>query len=170
MPRLVQSEAITDLEAVRDLKIEIEIIEAQHGPNPYSNYLRKHGKRPPPNEAAAIGKVFGCRVKADDGSMQPPLSVADKSALKAIKSRRKEYARRYEQVARIKAAIATFAEIKDELPKVIDDWRSVSNSPETLENADIGLYWMTRFVELWHGQISIKDPEAHNRDHQQAGA
>ncbi len=67
----VQSNLVHDLDQARELRVEIETLEAQYGPNAYSDYLRKHGRRPEPVTAATIGKVLGGRVKADDGSMQP---------------------------------------------------------------------------------------------------
>lgn len=61
----------TDLRAVRDLMVAAEGIEAAYGPNAYVDYLRKHHRYPSPEEAAAIGKLLGGRVRASDGSMQP---------------------------------------------------------------------------------------------------
>ena len=71
MQRLVQSDGVLDFGAAHELRIEIECIEALHGPNAYSKYLRKHGRRPDPATAAVIGDILGGRVKASDGSMQP---------------------------------------------------------------------------------------------------
>jgi hypothetical protein len=69
----VQSESagIVDFEATRELRFEAAAIEASYGPNVYSNYLRKHGKRPTRAEAITMGRLIGGRVRADDGSMQP---------------------------------------------------------------------------------------------------
>lgn len=71
----VQSEFVSDIEGIRELRIEAEAIEATYGANPYSTYLRKNGKRPSKEEAAGIGRVFGGRVRADDGTMQPSRRV-----------------------------------------------------------------------------------------------
>lgn len=62
----------TDLTAVRDLMVEAEGIDAAYGPNAYTDYLRTHKKRPTRDEARAMGKLLGGRVRADDGTMQPP--------------------------------------------------------------------------------------------------
>ena len=71
MQRLVQSNGTLSFNTAHELRIEIECIEAVHGPNIYSDYLRKHGGRPDPATAATIGALLGGRVKASDGSMQP---------------------------------------------------------------------------------------------------
>ncbi len=71
MRRHVQSNVITDLQDVQELRVEAEGIEATYGANAYSDYLRRHGQRPDPISAAAIGRYLGGRVKANDGSMQP---------------------------------------------------------------------------------------------------
>lgn len=68
----VQPDFITDFDAIRELRVEAEAIEATYGANPYSAYLRKHGRRPSKEEAAGIGRVLGGRVRAEDGTMQPP--------------------------------------------------------------------------------------------------
>ena len=68
----VQPQVTPDLRSVRDLRIEAEGLEAEYGPNPYSSFLRKNGCRPDPATAAGIGRSLGGRVRADDGSMQPP--------------------------------------------------------------------------------------------------
>ena len=71
MRRHVQSEVIPNLQTARDLRIEAGGLEAEHGPNPYSQYLRQKGRRPDRATATAIGLLLGGRVRADDGSMQP---------------------------------------------------------------------------------------------------
>lgn len=71
MQRLVQPNGVLNFGAAQELRIEIECIEAIHGPNAYSDYLRKYGRRPDPATAAAIGSILGGRVKASDGTMQP---------------------------------------------------------------------------------------------------
>lgn len=62
----------TNIETVREFRVEAEGIEAIYGSNPYSAYLRTHGRRPSRAEAAYIGRSMGGRVRADDGTMQPP--------------------------------------------------------------------------------------------------
>ncbi|MGA9796298.1 MAG: hypothetical protein WBQ17_12275 [Rhizomicrobium sp.] len=67
----VQPDRVLSFEMAQELRIEIECIEAVHGTNVYSEYLRKYGRRPDPPTAATIGTILGGRVKASDGSMQP---------------------------------------------------------------------------------------------------
>jgi len=71
MQRYVQSKNLAQLQIVSDLRAEAEGLEAEYGPNAYSQFLRRNGRRPDPSTAAAIGLLLGGRVKADDGSMQP---------------------------------------------------------------------------------------------------
>jgi hypothetical protein len=81
MRRLVQSD-IANFEEIRELRVEAEGIEATYGPNAYSDFLRRHGRRPDPETAAVIGRLFGGRVKADDGTMQPRASrIAQKAKI-----------------------------------------------------------------------------------------
>lgn len=101
----MENAVVADLELARELRLEAEAIEASNGPNPYSDYLRKHGQRPPREEASAIGRLLGGRVRARDGSMQPQLTKAEKAAIKEIKASRKLWHRRYEQALQLKWAI-----------------------------------------------------------------
>lgn len=54
-----------------ELRAEAIDIEAWYGPNAYSRYLLKHGRRPDLADAVIIGRIIGAQVKASDGSMQP---------------------------------------------------------------------------------------------------
>lgn len=63
--------------------VEAEGIEATYGPNPYSDYLRAHKRRPSRDEAAAMGKLWGGRVRADDGTMQPVIRPTQEQRRKA---------------------------------------------------------------------------------------
>lgn len=82
MQRHVQSEnaGVIDFEMVQELRIEAGAIEATYGPNAYSHYLRKYGKRPTRAEADTIGRLIGGRVRADDGTLRPPRPVAKRKA------------------------------------------------------------------------------------------
>lgn len=71
MQRHVQPNGITNFEEVQELRVAAEAVEATYGPNLYSDYLRRHGRRPDPGTAATIGRLFGGRVRADDGSLYP---------------------------------------------------------------------------------------------------
>lgn len=59
------------LDDFRELKVEAEGIEANYGPNPYSDFLRRHGRRPDPATASAMGRQLCGRVRASDGKMYP---------------------------------------------------------------------------------------------------
>lgn len=141
-----------DLQAARTLWTEVEALEAWYGPNAYSSYLRKHGRRPSRDEAAGMGRLLGGRVQADDGSMQPPLNAADRNVLKGIKSRRKAYARRYDHIMRLKTAIAALAENEDDPANVIGDGSCVLDPSEIDAKLDSALCWLNRFAEHWHGR------------------
>jgi hypothetical protein len=146
------SAAILAFSEARELQTEIEISEAWYGANAYSTFLRKHRRRPKPEEAAAIGRLLGGRVKADDGTMQPPISLIDKQILRDIRSRRKRAARRYQHILRLKAAIAALAENNEDPAGIIGEGSCLLDGPEITEQLDIALCWLNRFAEEWHGR------------------
>jgi len=82
--------------------------------------------------------------------MQPPLTAADRNVLKGIKSRRKVFARRYEQIVRLKNAIAALAENTDDPADVIGDGSCILDDPEIGKHLDVALCWLARFGECWH--------------------
>jgi hypothetical protein len=144
--------AVVALSAARELRTEIEILEAWHGPNAYSLFLRKHGRRPKPDEAATIGRLLGGRVRAEDGTLQPSLRNIDRETLRRIKKRRKVAARRYEHIFRLKTAIAALAENEVDPADVIGAGSCLLTAPEFVAQLDAALCWLNRFAEQWHGQ------------------
>ena len=140
----------SDITRVRALLAsEAMALEAQYGKNPYSDYLLKHHKRPEPNEAAAIGRLIGGRCEASDGSLQPPLSKADRQVLKAIKARRKAASRRYNQILRLRSAIALLAQNEDDPTAVIACGSVLFDCPEIKNQMELALGWLNRFAREW---------------------
>jgi hypothetical protein len=148
----VQPHVVPDLEAIRELRVEADTLEAQDGPNAYSNYLRKHGRRPTRQEAAGMGRLFGGRVLADDGTLQPPLDAADRAARNRIREEQKAYARRYEQIADLKFAIATLARFESNSKSGFIDCVLPLDDPALFSQVEDAVKWLNRFAERWHGQ------------------
>jgi hypothetical protein len=80
-------------------------IEAQFGRNIYSDFLRRHGRRPDPPEAKTIGQLIGCRVKASDGRFYPPLTKAQREENARRRAERKAATWRFEEAFRAGHAI-----------------------------------------------------------------
>jgi hypothetical protein len=135
-----------------ELRAEAEALEAWYGPNAYSNYLRKHGRRPDTEQAKTIGRLLGGRVRADDGSMQPPLSKADRDVIRNIKARRRTASRRYDHILRLRAAIAALSENEDDPAQVIGCGSVLFDESVISTQLDSALTWLNRFAEEWHGR------------------
>jgi hypothetical protein len=146
----ISTDGIVSFFAAQELRTEADALESWYGPNAYSSFLRKHGHRPSREEAATIGRLLGGQVKAADGSMHPPLTAADRRVLKGIKSRRKAFARRFEQINRLKHALAALAENMDDPAEIFGDGSCVLDDPTIDVNLDIALSWLNRFGALWH--------------------
>jgi hypothetical protein len=131
---------------------EATALEAQYGKNAYSDYLIAHHRRPNAAEAGTIGRLLGGRVEADDGTLQPPLNEADRVALRGIKSRRRNAARRYDQILRLRSAIAALAANQDEPADVIAGGSILLECPEIGLHLDTALSWLTRFAQEWHSR------------------
>lgn len=136
----------------RLLASEAAALEAQHGKNPYSDYVLRHLKRPDPSEAATIGRLLGGRVRAADGTLQPPLTKADRLVLRGIKTRRKAASRRYNHIQRLRAAIAALSENEDDPADVISGGSVLLDSHEIGTQLDIAVCWLNRFATEWHSR------------------
>jgi hypothetical protein len=154
-----------------DLIAAADDVEALAGPNPYSSFLRKHGCRPSRNQAMAIGRLMGARVKASDGSMQPVLTKGERAAICSIKKRRKEWAQRFDNIQRAVDATAALAKNRDDPSTVFAYGRATFLGGEFLERLDSALSWLNRFAEEAHRHAknsSTKGPTLvvdANRDH-----
>jgi hypothetical protein len=127
-------------------------LEAQNGKNAYSDYLLNHHKRPDPIEAATIGRLLGGRVEAADGSLQPPLTKTDRLALRGIKARRNAASRRYDQILRLRTAIAALAQNRDDPADVIAGGSILFECPEIGLQLDLALCWLSRFAQEWNSR------------------
>lgn len=134
------------------LSSEAAALEAEYGSNAYSIYLRKHQCRPSASEAAAIGRLLGGQVKADDGSMQPALSNADRAAITSIRKRRSDASRRYDQIMRFRTAIAALAANPDDPAEIIGSGSVLLNDEEITGQLSNALSWLTRFAEEWENR------------------
>jgi hypothetical protein len=134
----------------RLLIAEALAIEGQYGKNAYSDYVLKHGRRPNRAEAAGLGRRLGGQVRADDGSMQPPLSKGDRAALRAIKSRRKAASRRYDHIMRLQQAIAALSENKDDPAEIIGAGSCLFLDSDIGTQLDAAVCWLNRFARAWH--------------------
>lgn len=167
MQNLVQPKVVLDLSVVRDLRVEIETIEASYGSNAYSNFLRAHHRRPSREEAAEIGRLLGRQVKASDGSMQPPPSTAERNRQKKEKSLRDTFARRVQQLADIRTAVSLLAGINDSPSDVIGDRIPPLDTSVLDLEIRAALSYLSRFAEYWNDRPqspSAQNQGTHNRD------
>jgi hypothetical protein len=159
---LGDTSAITRVRAL--LASEAQAFEAQYGKNPYSDYLLKYHRRPDAEEAAAIGRLIGGRVEAADGCVYPPLSKADRRVLGEIKARRKTAARRYNQILRLRSAIALLAQNEDDPADLIACGSILFDCPEIANQMELARGWLNRFAREWS-----RGKEACTGDAEQAG-
>jgi hypothetical protein len=89
-----------------DLLLEAARLEASIGANPYSRFLRDHSARPAPEQASAIGRLIGGRVKASDRRFYPVLTEHEKAAVRGIKARRKAWSQAFDAATSARDFIA----------------------------------------------------------------
>jgi hypothetical protein len=147
--RLVEAagQTISSVSNDDDLALEADQVEALNGPNAYSDFLRKHSRRPDCQQASAIGRLMGVRVRASDGSMQPVLTAGEREAIRSIKKRRKEWSRKISHIERTITAITALAENKDDPSTVIAYGAGVFLDNAMLEQMEFALNWLKRFAE-----------------------
>lgn len=155
---LVAGDAAEKTKIRRLLASEALALEAQFGKNAYSDYLLRHHKRPESTEAATIGRLLGGRVKAADGTLQPPLTKADQVVLRGIKARRKAASRRYDQILRLREAIAALSQNEDDPADVIAGGSVLFDCPEIGSQLDSALCWLNRFAKEWYSREKATCP------------
>lgn len=143
--------SLDQLATRRQLSSEAAALVAAYGPNPYSDFLVKHGCRPGRKVAATIGRLIGVRVKASDGSMQPPRGKADKLARAALY-------RKWDHIARLRSALAQLAQNEDAPESIIHSIVSEDGS-EISANLDKSLSWLLRFADHWRSHGTNQTPE-----------
>lgn len=119
-------------------------IEAQFGKNVYSDFLRKHRRRPDPPEAKTIGQLIGCRVKASDGRLYPPLTKAQREENRRRRAESKASTLRFEQAFRASHSITYLAGL-DLATEVIVDAMTPAAREESTSRIHIA---MVRLAEL----------------------
>ena len=144
-------------EAERALLQEVAQHKLYHPANAYTEYLEKHKKRPDRETAAGIGRLLGCQVKADDGTMQPPKTKAQKASEQEARSLRKEEEAIRLQCRSVTSAVGYLANCKDdptEVIRMIDRWEA----PAIIENIEHAVEWLTRFAKEW--RIHVQENNA----------
>lgn len=96
------SRSVHDLIGIRR---EADTIAAFYGESPYTRFLREHGRRPDPAEAAGMGLIMGARLKATDGKMYPPLTDIQRALRQEQRQRRRSDREAADRVAGSRAMI-----------------------------------------------------------------
>jgi hypothetical protein len=139
------------LETRATLKLEADLDESYHGANAYNQFLRKHGQRPAPAEAATIGTLLGHRVRANDGKLYPAPTKEQKAERKRELAVRKAEDKRIENELNLHAAV-TFLARNTEDPAAIatglrgEDFHLSADIDRDLE---IALDWLLTFHKAW---------------------
>lgn len=107
------SEAAEALAIVRVLRSEARSFEAVNGKNPYSDYILKHGCRPPQAETAGMARMMRMRLKAADGSWHPKRS-GNAARRKAAREAARAEGRKREQLKILVSALRDLAGITEE--------------------------------------------------------
>jgi hypothetical protein len=154
---------IPNLQTIRELRIEAGTLETCYGPNAYSAFLREHHRRPDPEQAAAVAHSLGIRVKASDGSTQPPLTSADRAALKDRKSQREAFRQRFDRIAGLRTAIGTLAANTGDPATLFGDEICLLDIPEMVLELDAAVCFLNRFAEYWHDRQTAAGTPDNNR-------
>jgi anti-sigma factor ChrR (cupin superfamily) len=96
------------------------------------------------------------RVKAADGTMQPPRTKAEQLA-------RAELHRKWDHVARLRSALAQLAQNEDSPASIVECIVSVDRA-EIGANLEKSLAWLMRFAEHWHCHGTKERPQVAHRD------
>jgi hypothetical protein len=150
---VVQPDQLADR---RRLAAEATALAEAYGPNPYTDYLNKHGCRPSRKVAATIGHLIGVRVKAADGTMQPPRTKGEKLAKDNLH-------RQWDHIARLRSALAQLAQNEDPPETIIHTIVSADRA-EISAKLEKSIKWLIRFAEHWQCHGAQERPSATQSD------
>lgn len=136
-------EAAKHLRSRRELRSEAAVLLQRHGPNVYSDYLLKNGRRPERHEAAVMGRLIGARVRASDGTLQPKLRRRRKTEGQA----ERDY---IDQIVRFRCALANISEISGDPADVIRYMDPLFGDASVIrEQLAHAVQWINSFAEEW---------------------
>jgi hypothetical protein len=133
----------------RVLLAEATVIESWFGKNAYSDFMLKHGCRPDANQAAAIGRLIGARVKAADGRMYPLRNAPDRKAVRDSRRRAAAELKKSLEIQRLRKAIASLAANTEDPADMIEALCPETEEPEIREQLQDAVGWLTRFALEW---------------------
>ena len=142
-------EARAELRAAAELRAEALAIEGWYGKNAYSDFLLRYCRRPNPGQAATMGRLMGVRLAASDGTLQPPLTPAERRALREERKRHRSDAALDAQVLRLCRAIAGLAENDAAPSELIEHVCPHLDEPVIREQLSRAVLWLSRFEEEW---------------------
>jgi hypothetical protein len=131
------------------LKEEISALEARFGTNIYSDFLIRFGHRPNAQQAAVIGKLLDARVKADDGSLQPPPTRQRRAAERQARMTRKAELELELYASRLSSAVENLAQCRIDLPMLVSYLVAENGAPKLLGECESAIEWLSRFAEEW---------------------
>ncbi len=131
----------------REIRLTAAAFAAQHGKNPYSDFILEHGRLPDRSEAVVIGRILGVQVRASDGSLQPSRTKSDMRARKKVRT---EKARIWDQIAYLRAALNYLAKSDGDPALIVGEMISTDRL-EIDANLEKSLLWLSRFAHEWIG-------------------
>jgi hypothetical protein len=134
------------------LRTEAITFAACHSKNPHSDFILAHGQRPDRDQAAAIGKLLGKKVRAADGSLQPPKSKAGRTAAKKSRRIGNDEGDTDANLDRMINAIALLAQ-NESAPIALIQRMSTMQQDEVSENIEKALKCMIRFADRWLSHV-----------------
>jgi hypothetical protein len=132
--------------------LEAASLVASHGSDAYYDFLLQHGRRPDRKEAAAIGKLLGRQVRAEDGSLQPTKSKTERAAAKQVRQIEKDEQRIDSELNRVIDAVALLAQNQCDPAALIHRIAPIEEE-EVIENLDKAVEWFQRFTNHWQHHV-----------------
>jgi hypothetical protein len=137
---------VVEFAAASELRSEAHLFALRHGPNAYSDFLLKYGRRPDARQASCIGRLIGVRVRASDGTLRPQLTRGARESARKQRLLWKERRRKLEHLARLSAALTHLADNEDDPATLIGEISAFCES-EILEKLEKSIQWLNRFAE-----------------------
>ena len=142
-------DAVAHLDAVSALKADARDFAARNGPNAYSDFVLKHGRRPDAGHAATLGRLINKQVRASDGSLQPRLSVEQRKERKTLRAKQKNRDALAHQMLMLTSAICNLADLTATPDQLIAGLSPTFDKPVIAEKMQQAIESLQRFAAKW---------------------
>ncbi|WP_157100664.1 hypothetical protein [Rhodoplanes sp. Z2-YC6860] len=132
------------------MRAEANDLAARIGKKPHSDSLLKSKRGLDREQATVIGRIINKRGGADEKSLLPEISPAQKTKAKIARKYSRKRLSTQRQLTRLVSAVRTLAELTEAPPDLVGALSPHLDKPVIVENLEAAVRYLDRFAKEWH--------------------